>query len=244
MLPIIPLGPAIIPTAPLLYLLATYVGLSFVERAADAVGVDRNALYNRAALALLVAVVAARLVFVLQNAASFAAQPLSIIWPLTSGYNSAAGGLVGLLMLAWLLFDGRQPRWATLDALTAGALVMLTIISLADGLARSDLGHVTTLPWGVTLAGVRRHPVFVYEIVVGLAALLAWVRAGGQRPAGTRALWALAVYSGGRLFVDGFRAVTPLVGSYHLVQMVALGVLLVVMWVLGQRAGQKSSYLL
>lgn len=38
-------------------------------------------------------------------------------------------------------------------------------------------GVLTAVPWGMTQFGVRRHPVQLYELVVGGLALLAWWRA-------------------------------------------------------------------
>ena len=111
-------------------------------------------------------------------------------------------------------------------------------------------GAVTALPWGMGQFGVRRHAVHLYEVLVGVAALVAWWAVsdltGLGRPvrsyrAGRPFLVAAAVYAAGRLFVDAFKETTPLVGGgFHLVQLVSLVVLVVALFVLARISTMKA----
>jgi phosphatidylglycerol:prolipoprotein diacylglycerol transferase len=251
MLPYLNLGPIGLPTGPLIYLLGAWLALFAVDRAARRLGQEPEPVYALAMAALLGGFVGARLVFAARYWSSFVDHLLGVVWPLTSGYSTVGGLLIGA---AAAFFYGRRRRlalWPTLDALTPGLLVFLMAVSLADFLGGAGYGSLTSLPWGINLFGVRRHAVQLYEVVVGLAALGVWWAATSpdrdltgrraiglsdngivRRPfrsyrAGRPFLLAVAVYAAGRLFVDAYKETTPLMsGGIHVVQAAALGVLL------------------
>jgi phosphatidylglycerol:prolipoprotein diacylglycerol transferase len=165
---------------------------------------------------------------------------LSIIWPLNTGYNLWGGIVIGL---ASAFFYGRYhqlPPAATLDALTPGILTGLVVISLADFLAGPGFGTLTRVPWAITQYSMRRHPVQIYEIFVGLAALLLWWQLSKKRLfAGQLFLLAVSLYSGGRLLVDAFRDNAWISsGGYHILQIISLIVMIVTLYIsayLGER---------
>lgn len=226
MLPYLNIGPLGLPTAPLVYLLGMWLALYAVDRAARRLGQEPETLYAVASVALLGGFIGARLVFVLLHWSSYDDNLLGIVWPLTSGYNAAGGVLIGV---AAAFFYGRWRRLSlrpALDALAPGLLVFLMAVSLAAFLGGAGYGSLTAMPWGIDLFGVRRHAVQVYEMLAGLAALLAWWMSTSPRfrgVAGRPFLMAVALYAAGRLFVDAFNETTPLIsGGFHLVQVVAL----------------------
>ncbi|PIE79643.1 MAG: hypothetical protein CSA11_11050 [Chloroflexi bacterium] len=227
MFPTINLGPFVFPTAGIVYLLGTYVALSLVERAAKRLELDVEATYGVAVVSLLAGIVAARVAFVVAYWASFSQNLVSIIWPLTSGYNVMAGLFFGVVAA---FFYGRYknlPLWSTLDALTPGLLTAFFAVSLADFLAGPGYGTLTGMPWGISVFGIRRHPVQWYEIILVLAALTVWwLVVKRQRAAGRPFLLSIALYSAGRLFLDAYRDNAWLTADgYHIVQMIALVVM-------------------
>lgn len=228
MLPTVSIGPLVLPTAGLVYILGIWLALTAVEQAATRLNEHVAATYTLATVALASAFVAARLAFVIQHWGAYRQNLLGIVWPLTSGYNLGVGFLVGI---AAAFFYGRARRLSageTLDALTPGLLVGLMAISTADFLAGPGYGAQADLPWSVTLFGIRRHPVQLYELLAGLLALAVWVTLLSRRRfAGQLFLSSGALYSAGRLFVEAFRAnpwLTP--GGYRVVQIISLAGLL------------------
>jgi phosphatidylglycerol:prolipoprotein diacylglycerol transferase len=236
MLPTIQIGPFLFPTAGLIYLLGAWLSLTTLERTAKRLNLDAEAVYGLGATAVFAGLIGARLAFVALYWPAFRQNPLGIIWPLTTGYNLWGGLMVGA---AAAFFYGRLKRLApapTLDALTPGLMVALMALSLADFLAGPGYGTLTSLPWGISLFGVRRHPVQLYEILLGLAALLLWWRLANHRLfAGQLFLLTIAFYCGGRLFLDAFRANAWLTGSgFHILQIIALAVMLVNLFLLAR----------
>ena len=258
MLPYLNLGPIGLPTAPLLYILGAWLALYAVDRAARRLGQEPERLYALAFVALLGGFLGARLSFVLLHWSSYGDNLLGIIWPLTSGYNTVGGVLIGV---AAAFFYGRRHRlslWPTLDALAPGLLVFLMAVSLADFLGGPGYGSLTAMPWGIDLFGVRRHAVQLYEVLVGVVALGVWWAAvllspspdfrGFGKPlrsyrAGRPFLLAVAVYAAGRLFVDAYRENAPMTpGGYHLMQIIALAVLLGCLVALARIDAAEPSY--
>jgi len=251
MLPYLNIGPIGLPTAPLLYLLGIWLALYAVDRAARRLGHDPESHYALASVALLGGFIGARLVFVLLHWSSYDDNLLGIVWPLTSGYNAVGGVLIGL---AAGFFYGRWRGLAlrsALDVLMPGAIVFLMAVSLAEFLGGAGYGSLTSLPWGIDQFGVRRHAVQLYEVLVGVAALVAWWAVSAPadlgRPvrsyrAGRPFLVAAAIYAAGRLFVDAFKETTPLVGGgFHLVQIASLVVLVAVLFVLARLSAMETT---
>jgi phosphatidylglycerol:prolipoprotein diacylglycerol transferase len=92
------------------------------------------------------------------------------------------------------------------------------------------------LPWAIDVFGIRRHPVQIYEIVIGITALAFWFAFLKRRSfKGQLFLISLAIYSGGRLFVDAYRAnawLTP--SGFHILQLISIGLLLISVFLLGR----------
>jgi phosphatidylglycerol:prolipoprotein diacylglycerol transferase len=242
MYPVLSLGPLVIPTAGLVYIIGAWVTLSVVERAARALDLDAESTYGVAAVAVAAGFIGARLVFVALHWTAYRENLSGIVWPLTSGY-SLWGGL--FFALAAAFFYGRRKQLAiasTLDALAPGLLAGFLVISLADFLGGPGYGTITALPFGIDVFGIRRHPVQLYEILVGVAALLTWGWSLRRRKFdGQLFLLTIAVYSGGRLFVDAFRAnawLTP--GGFHIFQIISLVVLLVCVFLLGRNLSRSN----
>lgn len=227
MLPTLSVGPAVIPTASLVYILGIWLSLVLVEKAAKRLELHVPWTYNLATIALAAGFIAARLVFVATHWNAYRQNLLGIVWPLTSGFNLWAGLAIALTAG---FFYGRArglQLGATADALMPGVLVGFITISLADFLAGPGFGTEASLPWSITLFGIQRHPVQLYEIIAALVALAAWSRFASRREfPGQPFLVASALYSAGRLFVDAYRANPLLIaGGYHLIQITTLVVL-------------------
>ena len=242
MFPSLSLGPLVIPTGSFLLILGVWLALWLVEKAALWLEQDGAAVYALSVVALAVGVLVARLSFVALYWPAYRAAPLSIIWPLSSGFLLWAGLLAGGGAAFFYGRYSRLPLRPTLDALTPGLLALLLTASLVDFAAGPGYGRETNLFWAITAYGVGRHPVQLYEIAFGLAALAVWrwlVKA--PRFAGQLFLSGAAIYAGARLFVEAFRANSWIVGDgYRATQIMAWAALLAVIFVWGAWAAAAT----
>jgi phosphatidylglycerol:prolipoprotein diacylglycerol transferase len=243
MLPTISIGPLVLPTAGLVYIIGAWVALSAIERSAKALELDAEAVYGLGAVAVAAGFIGARLVFVVFHWPAYRDNLAGIVWPLTSGFD-VWGGLFFALVAAFLYGRTKQlPPASTLDALAPGLFVALISLSLADFLAGPGYGTETAVPWSLDVYGIRRHPVQIYEIIVALLALLVWWRAFDHRSFdGQLFLMSVGVYCAGRLIFDAYRAnawLTP--SGYHVLQIASLAILLVCIFLLGRGLTAKAT---
>lgn len=243
MYPTITIGPLVLPSAGLVYIVGAWVALSMVERSAKKLGLEADATYAMAVTAVVAGFIGARLLFVVFHWPAYQNNLIGVVWPLTGGFNFW-GGMLFALSAAFLYGRARQlPLKASLDAMAPGLLVGFMVISLADFLSGPGYGTETGFPLGINVFGIRRHAVQIYEILVALIALIVWWRAYDYRQYdGQLFLMTTAVYAAGRLFVDAFRDNSPLTSNgYHIVQIISLVVLLACVYLLGRMATNRET---
>lgn len=243
MYPAINLGPFVLPTAPLIYILGIWACLTVAERAAKMPGLDAEAMSGLVLTGIIAGFVGARLTFVAIYWSAYQDNLLGIVWPINSGYNIWGGLFFGA---AGMFFYGRYkqlPASPYLDALAPALVTALFFASLADFLGGPGFGTNTSLPWGINSFGITRHPVQLYEMTVATIALLAWYLGRKRRNvAGQLFLATTAVYCFGRLLTDAFRANTWILpGGWHGVQLLCLLVTLLALFLLMR--GQQNTRL-
>lgn len=234
MFPILQIGPLAIQVPGLVLLLGLWLGLSLAERHAPHRGVPPNLLYNLVFVALIAAVVGARLTYVLRYPSIFSSDPLGLI-SLNPGLLDPWGGLVAGTIAA-LIYGQRKGLefYSTLDALTPAFAVISIAIGLSHLASGAAFGTTTELPWGIEIWGARRHPTQIYESLAA-AMVLALLWPGRERwrdaPPGTYFLTFVALSALARLFLEAFRGDSLLLPvGLRAAQVVAWVVLAASLW--------------
>ncbi|GIK58474.1 MAG: hypothetical protein HND44_13850 [Chloroflexi bacterium] len=228
MLPTLPIGPVIFPTAGLVIIFGAWFCLWVIEKAALRLQLDAQATYTLAVVGLFAGFLGARLTFVALHWPAYQQNLIGILWPLTSGYEPVAGVVIGSVAAFFYGRARKLPFAGSLDALIPGLILGLMVISLADFLGGPGYGTLTAVPWGFSQYGVRRHPVQLYELLAGALTLLVWWRlVKRRRYEGQLFLTAVALTSAARLFLDAFRDNTWIISNgYHGWQLVTFATLL------------------
>lgn len=230
MLPTIAIGPASLPTYPLLLLIGYFVSLWFASKVAARRGLNPDHFYNMGFYAVIAALVGGRLGHVIAYFSAYAADPLSVLSPNFSAVQPLFAILAALAVIVGYQRRYHLPIPALLDALAGGGLALLVFVAPADGLNGRHFGEPTMVPWAIYQWQVARHPVQYYELL-GLLAVISsfWGLLRRWQP-GQAALFAVGGYAGVRLLVDAFRADAVTVGDgFRLSQLIAWIVLLVVL---------------
>jgi phosphatidylglycerol:prolipoprotein diacylglycerol transferase len=225
MFPVIQLGPLAIQAGGLILIAGLWLGLALAERYASKSGVEADILYQLTFIAVAVAALGGRFVYVARYPAEFIASPMSVI-SLNPGLLDPWGAFA-TATIGGLIYLQRKhiPLWAALDGLTP----TLAVLSFAVGLSHLATGQAFGAPTGSPLTlhlwGANRHPTQVYEM---LAAGLIWlaVRPGYElfKPAcpGDRFLVWAALSAASTLFIEGLRADSLLLpGGFRTVQILA-----------------------
>lgn len=238
MYPTLTLGPFVLPTAGLIYVLGAWLALNVLERSAKALFLEAEATVNVGLTAVVFALVGGRLTFIALHWSAYQSHPLGMIWPLNTGYDLWGALLFGS---GAAFFYGRYrqlPAASLLDALAPSVLIGLTAVALADLLAGPGYGTLSNVPWAMSQFGVRRHPVQIYEMLTALVGLVVWWRSLDHRDYdGQVFLLVVAWVSAGRLLVDAFRAepwVLP--NGIHVIQMLSFVALLAALFGLARQA--------
>lgn len=209
-------------------LLGVWVGLWLSAREAPRLGLDRDHVYSLGFYTLLATLLGARLLYVLGHWIAYRDAFLSALSPTPTALAWPDGALIGGLVAVVYWSRRRLPVGMTLDAIAPGLALTLALERLGALLDGSGLGEPTTLPWGVYLWDKVRHPVQLYETAALLVILgvLCWRRERRSFDGYSFTLF-VAVYAGSRLFLEAFRAETPLMANgVRTVQVLALGVML------------------
>lgn len=238
MLPVLQLGPFAVQTYPLALVLAGWAALAIGARVArssadgapdDALvgeGIDGDHIYNAGLYGLLGGIIVGRLAHVIAFWPAYRSQPLEIIGLNASTFLAWPGLIAGLAVAGWYVYKHRLPLVPLLDAFAPGLLIGLAIADIGALLAGRNPGAPADLPWSVTLWGVRRHPVQIYEALgLFLVALLviSAIQAGSRK--GIPALIALLGWGLVEWLAEAFRApevTSTLMGGLRLGQVLGL----------------------
>lgn len=237
MYPTLPIGPLRLQTYGLFLLAGFMAGLWLAARTAQRRGLSGDHVYNLGFYALLAGIVTARLGHAVAYWEVYRTDPLQLL-SLSPGALLPTAGLLGAVLVAAVyLRRYRLPALTTLDSLALGALLLLTIASLGAFVAGRSPGAPSTAPWAVTVFGVPRHPVMLYEAaaLVLLLGGLMWQEARRPAPAGRIALLAAFGYAAMRLFLEPLHAESVLMpGGWRLAQVLAWVGMIVTGWLLAR----------
>jgi phosphatidylglycerol:prolipoprotein diacylglycerol transferase len=234
MLPILQIGPAAIPTYPLLLLVAFWAGMWLAARRAQQLGLESDHVYNAGLYGLLAGILGARLWFILLHWENYVGDLTQALSLSRSALSPAEGLVVAGLVVLIYLQRHKIPLGLFLDALAPGLALGLLIEPIGDFLGGETLGALSNLPWAITLAGSARHPFQLYQVGSALILLgVLWFGRHWHPWIGFHFWLLLALYSLSRLLLEVFRANPAVMGDGFLtLQVAALATLVVTLAVM------------
>jgi phosphatidylglycerol:prolipoprotein diacylglycerol transferase len=239
------IGPLAIRWYGVLMATAMAVGLWLAYRDARRRGVDPEELLKASELALLGALVGARLYYVAFTWDYYGRFPLKIFAVWEGGLAIHGGILGGLLLGGGYSWWRRLPLARYLDIVAPSLALGQTIGRWGNFFNEEAFGTPTSLPWKLYIAPPHRpllyaqeeffHPTFLYESLWDLLvfALLVWVFRDRVKRAPSCLFWIyVGLYSAGRLFVEGLRTDSLMLGPIRVAQLASgIGIILAVILV-------------
>jgi phosphatidylglycerol:prolipoprotein diacylglycerol transferase len=232
-------GPLTIRWYGLLIASAVLIGVSLSQYLAKRRKVDPNLLGDLAIWLVIAAIPSARLYYVLFEWEQYAQHPDQIlaIW---NGGIAIHGAILGGI-LATTIFARIQKIsvWLLADLVVPSLILGQAIGRWGNFFNSEAFGAPTNLPWKLYIPPERRppeflnveyfHPTFLYEslwdlMVFGLLMTL-FFRDLKRRPhlkVGTLALVYLVAYSAGRVWIEGLRTDSLMLGPLRMAQVVSL----------------------
>ena len=233
------IGPIIIRWYGLLIASAVLIGVFLAEYLAKRRNVKPYLLGDLAIWLIIAAIPCARIYYVLFQWQEYAQRPGDIVAIWKGGiaiHGAIIGGILATVIFAWL---NKVSFWQLTD-LVAPSLILGQAIGRWGNFFNSEaFGRPTDLPWKLYIPPSNRpleyinyeyfHPTFLYESLWNLMvfALLLWLFFWGLKnqerlKVGTLALVYAIAYSSGRIWIEGFRTDSLMLGPLRIAQVVSL----------------------
>ena len=218
---------------------AVLIGVTLSQYLAKKRGVDPEKIGDLVIWLVIAAIPCARLYYVLFEWPAYADRPADIfaIW---QGGIAIHGAVLGGTLAAWLFARLNRLSFWQLADLVAPSLILGQAIGRWGNFFNSEaFGRPTELPWKLFIPLANRppgyreveyfHPTFLYESLwnLGVLALLLGLFFWGlQRPnrlrVGTLFLVYMIAYSTGRLWIEGLRTDSLMLGPLRIAQVISL----------------------
>lgn len=235
----IQIGPIAIRWYGLLIASAVLIGTLLAQREARRRGEDPEQLVNVAVVAVIAALVGARLYYVLFNWNYYGANPWKIV-AIWEGGLAIHGGLLGGILIGGIWAWRRHlPTLVYLDIVAPCIVLGQAIGRWGNFFNQEAFGTPTDLPWKLYIDPGHRpphlaeyqyfHPTFLYESMwdLGVFALLFLLLRKRLEPyPGALFLSYLGLYSFGRFFIEGLRIDSLMLGPFRVAQVVSVFLIL------------------
>lgn len=232
---VIQVGPLEIRWYGLLIATAVLVGTLLAQREARLRGEDPEQLINVGMVAVIAALVGARLYYVLFNWGYYGSNPWKIVAVWEGGLAIHGGLIAGILVGGMLAWRRALPVFTYLDIIAPSLVLGQAIGRWGNFFNQEAFGTPTDLPWKLYISPGHRpphlaeyqyfHPTFLYESMWDLAVfvlLFSVLRKRLQSYPGALFLSYLGLYSFGRFFIEGLRIDSLMLGPFRAAQIVSL----------------------
>jgi phosphatidylglycerol:prolipoprotein diacylglycerol transferase len=240
---IVHLGPFAIRWYGVLLAVTIAVSMMIAYRSGPRFGIPAAVLDRTTVNFAVVAIIGARLGYVLSHPAEFRHLP-DIIRIDLGGLTSHGAIAAGLVYLVWAARRYRIPVWTFADAFGWAIPVGNVFVRIGNFINGELYGDPTTLPWGVRFPvspDLPRHPLQIYEALLAVVILVYARRVAGRRRFPGEVFWAIMLPTSiGRLALDALRSDVRALGILTLGQIPALVLIAwgVVALGRGRRAGR------
>ncbi|MDB9369361.1 prolipoprotein diacylglyceryl transferase [Nodularia spumigena CS-586/05] len=236
---IVEIGPITIRWYGLLIATAVLIGVSLSQYLAKRRNVNPELISDLSIWLVIGAIPAARLYYVLFQWSEYSQHPERII-AIWQGGIAIHGAIIGGTLAALIFAKVNQVSFWQLTDLVAPSLILGQAIGRWGNFFNSEaFGRPTNLPWKLYIPPQNRpptlanfeyfHPTFLYEslwnLIVFALLMALFFRGLSGKPRlrlGTLFLTYLVAYSFGRLWIEGFRIDSLMLGPLRIAQVVSL----------------------
>ena len=222
------------------------IGIALAIREAKRVGISEDDVLNIAIIAIPVAIICARLYYVIFSWDYYSQNP-GEIFNIRGGGLAIHGGLIGGILTGFIYAKVKKlDFFKTADAVMVGMPLAQAIGRWGNFINGEAHGGPTSLPWGIMVDGVKVHPTFLYESIwdFGIFLFIMFYRRKKKTYEGEVIVSYITLYSIGRFFIEGLRTDSLMFGPIRMAQFVSLvGVVggLVLHFYLKNRAKKKAA---
>jgi prolipoprotein diacylglyceryl transferase len=204
------------------------IGIFLALHRARQVGFLEDDLLNVLLIAIPSGIVGARIYYVIFNWSAYQGD-WSKILDVRGGGLAIHGGLIGAILAAWIYCRIKSLSILQVLDIAAPSIVLAQAIGRWGNYINQEAhGGPTDLPWGILIDGVRVHPTFLYESLwnLGVFFLLIFLRDRKLSGRGQTMGGYLVFYSLGRVWIEGLRTDSLMLGPFRVAQLISLAMIL------------------
>ena len=228
----------------LLIAAAVLIGAILAIKEAGRKGIKEETFIDFLLFAVPVAIIFARLYYVVFSWDYYSANPGQIL-NIRGGGLAIHGAVIGGALVAIVFARIKKLKFWTLADIAAPSLILGQAIGRWGNYANQEAhGGPTDLPWGIMVDGVKVHPTFLYESIWNFLVFLflIWYRKKSKVEGELFLLYAI-LYSVARLFIEGLRTDSLMLGPFRVAQLISVITIVVGGIILQNRkkAAEKTS---
>ncbi|MEE0450723.1 prolipoprotein diacylglyceryl transferase [Peptacetobacter sp.] len=204
--------------------LGMLIGIALAVREAKRVGISEDDVLNIAIIAIPVAIICARLYYVIFSWDYYSQNP-SEIFNIRGGGLAIHGGLIGGILTGFIYAKVKKlDFFKTADAVMVGMPLAQAIGRWGNFINGEAHGGPTSLPWGIMVDGVKVHPTFLYESIwdFGIFLFIMFYMRKKKTYEGEVIVSYITLYSIGRFFIEGLRTDSLMFGPIRMAQFISL----------------------
>ncbi len=204
---------------------ALLLGIFVAQHLAKIRGYDVDKLWSVLLLTIPLAIIGARLYYVIFRWDLYADDPAKIIQVWHGGLAVHGGILFGLLAILIGAKIWKVDFFAMLDCITPALALGQAIGRWGNFCNGEAYGGVTSLPWGIHVAAddALHHPTFLYESIWDLLLFFLLIFLfKRQKRTGNIACLYFMIYSVGRFFIEALRTDSLMIGPLKQAQVISV----------------------
>ena len=204
--------------------LGMLIGIALAVREAKRVGISEDDVLNIAIIAIPVAIICARLYYVIFSW-DYHSQNPGEIFNIRGGGLAIHGGLIGGILTGFIYAKVKKlDFFKTADAVMVGMPLAQAIGRWGNFINGEAHGGPTSLPWGIMVDGVKVHPTFLYESIwdFGIFLFIMFYMRKKKTYEGEVIVSYITLYSIGRFFIEGLRTDSLMFGPIRMAQFISL----------------------
>ena len=212
----------------LLIAIAVMIGTLIATKEAGRKGIKEETFIDFLLFAVPVAILFARLYYVVFSWDYYSSNPGQIL-NIRGGGLAIHGAVIGGALVAIIFTRIKKLKFWTLADVAAPSLILGQAIGRWGNFANQEAhGGPTDLPWGIMVDGVKVHPTFLYESIWNLLVFmfLIWYRKK-SKVEGEIFLLYVILYSLARFFIEGLRTDSLMLGSFRVAQLISVLIIVV-----------------
>ncbi len=204
------------------------LGITYGSYAAKKEGLSQDDFLNMVLISVPVAILCARLYYVIFSWEMYRDDLLSV-FNIRNGGIAIYGAVIGICLTIFLYCKRKKLSIGmVLDVLAIGLLIGQSIGRWGNFMNGEAFGSVTHLPWGMTIEKYGKmiaenvHPTYLYESLwnaIGIVGLLFYRKICKFR--GELFCGYLSWYGLGRVWIEGLRADSLYIGTFRISQLLA-----------------------